>query len=209
MSLVNFSQFPVGKSTPLYYIDKDYKVQVMTITPEMVTSGTIPLPQLPYSEADYELYTKDGKVFADYFNEAVVVSTDKETGETKEPFACAFVSWSLRDIFLKLGRILRQKVKRENKERYPLVAFVDAKTSEVLAEIPIGDYYKEHKGLLELKKVIKLNSDLNESEILVKTYDKEEDEWILFELRRLAFWKALEDTKAQVQAEVQRWKEDL
>lgn len=209
MNLVNFSQFPVGKSTLLYYIDKNYTVQVMTITPEMVASGVIPLPQLPYLEADYELYIKDGKVFADHFNTPIVFYTDKETGETKEPFACAFVSWSLRDIFPKLGKVLRQKVKHENKERYPLVAFVDAKTSEVLAEIPISDYYENHKGLMELERVIKRNSDLNSSDIVVKIYDKETDELVLFELVRLDYCKALEDTRVQVQAEVQRWKEDL
>ena len=205
MNLVNFSQFPVGKSTPLYYIDKDYKVQVMTITPEMVASGTIPLPQLPYLEADYELYTKDGKVFADYFNEAIVVSTDRETGKTKEPFACAFVSWSLRDIFPKLGKVLRQKVKQENKERYPLIRFIDAKNSEVLEELYYKDYYVANRGLTKL---VELGKE-GYFDIVIQTYDKDKDEWILFELRRLAYWKALEDTKAQVQAEVQRWKEDL
>jgi hypothetical protein len=209
MSLVNFSQFPVGRSTPLYYIDENYKVQVMTITPEMVESGSVKIPCLPYNKADYELYVKNGKVFTSHFNEGIVIYTDKETGVVQEPFACAFVSWSLRDIFPRLGRALREKVKRENKERYPLVAFVDAKTSEILSEVSISDYYKNHKGLCELEKVVKLNSDLNGSDIVVKTYDKETDEWVLFELRRLAYWKALEDTKAQVQAEVQRWKEDL
>jgi hypothetical protein len=209
MSLVNFSQFPVGRSTPLYYIDENYKVQVMTITPEMVESGSVKIPCLPYNKADYELYVKNGKVFTSHFNEGIVIYTDKETGVVHEPFACAFVSWSLRDIFPRLGRALKEKVKRKNKERYPLVAFVDAKTSEILSEVSISEYYKNHKGLCELEKVVKLNSDFNGSDIVVKTYDKETDEWILFELRCLTYWRDLEDTKAQVQAEVQRWKEDL
>lgn len=209
MSLVNFSQFPVGKATPLYYIDEKYKVQVMTITPEMVESGSVKLPCLPYNKADYELYIKDGRVFTNPFDSVIVTYTEKETGEVSDPFACNFLTWELSAIFPKLGKILKEKVKRENKERYPLVAFVDAKTSEILSEVSISDYYKNHKGLCELEKVVKLNSDLNGSDIVVKTYDKETDEWVLFELRRLAYWKALEDTKAQVQAEVQRWKEDL
>ena len=45
--------------------------------------------------------------------------------------------------------------------------------------------------------------------LLVQAFDKETDEWILFELKRLSYWKALDETKAQVQEEVQRWKEDL
>lgn len=209
MSLVNFSQFPVGKSTPLYYIDENYKVQVMTITPEIVESGSVKLPRLPYDKADYELYIKDGRVFTDHFDSVVVTYTEKETGKVSEPFACNFLTWELSAIFPKLGKILKEKLRRESKEWYPLVAFVDVKTSDVLAEIPISDYYKNHKGLLELERVVKLNSNFKGSDIVIKTYDKETDEWILFELRRLSFWRDLEDIKAQVQAEVQRWKEDL
>ena len=209
MCLVNFSQFPVGKLTPLYYIDKDYKVQVMTITPEMVESGSVKLPRLPYDKADYELYIKDGRVFTDHFDSVVVTYTENETGKVSEPFACNFLTWELSAIFPKLGKILKEKLRRESKERYPLVAFVDVKTSDVLAEVPISDYYKNHKGLLELERVVKLNSNFKGSDIVIKTYDKETDEWILFELRRLSFWRDLEDIKAQVQAEVQRWKEDL
>ena len=78
-----------------------------------------------------------------------------------------------------------------------------------MAEIPISDYYKNHKGLRELEKVVKLNSNFKGSDIVIKTYDKETDEWILFELKRLDYWRALDDIKAQVQEEVQRWKEDL
>ena len=209
MTLLNARPYPVGKQTTLFYIDEHYKVQPFTVTKEMVESGSVKLPNLLYDKADYELYIKDGQVFTDHFDGVIVTYTEKETGEVHEPFACGFLSWELRDIFPKLGKILRAKVKRENKERYPLVAFVDAKTSEILVEVPISDYYTNHKGLLELEKVVKLNSNLNGSDIVVKTYDKETAEWILFELRRLAYWKALEDTKAQVQEEVNRWKEDL
>lgn len=209
MTLLNARPYPVGKQTTLFYIDEHYKVQPFTVTKEMVESGSVKLPNLLYDKADYELYIKDGQVFTNHFDGVIVTYTEKETGEVHEPFACGFLSWELRDIFPKLGKILRAKVKRENKERYPLVAFVDAKTSEILVEVPISDYYTNHKGLLELEKVVKLNSNLNGLDIVVKTYDKETDEWILFELRRLAYWKALEDKKAQVQEEVNRWKEDL
>lgn len=209
MTLLNARPYPVGKQTTLFYIDEHYKVQPFTVTKDMVESGSVKLPNLLYDKADYELYIKDGQVFTDHFDGVIVTYTEKETGEVHEPFACGFLSWELRDIFPKLGKILRAKVKRENKERYPLVAFVDAKTSEILVEVPISDYYTNHKGLLELEKVVKLNSNLNGSDIVVKTYDKETAEWILFELRRLAYWKALEDTKAQLQEEVNRWKEDL
>lgn len=209
MTLAPFRPYPVGKQTTLFYIDENYKVQPFTVTKEMVESGSVKLPRLPYDKAEYELYIKDGQVFTDHFDGVIVTYTEKETGEIHEPFACGFLSWELRDIFPKLGKILREKVKQENKERYPLVAFVDAKTSEILVEIPIGDYYTNQKGLLELEKVVKLNSDLNSSDIVVKSYDKETDEWVLFELRRLDYWRALDDTKAQVQEEVQRWKEDL
>lgn len=209
MNLLNARPYPVGKQTTLFYIDENYKVQPFTVTKEMVESGSIKLPKLPYTQADYELFIKDGQVFTDHFDGVIVTYTNKETGEVHEPFACGFLAWELRTVFRNLGKVLREKVKRETKERYPLVAFVDAKTSEILFEIPIGEYYSKHKGLLELEKVVKLNSDLNSSDIVVKTYDKEMDDWILFELRRLRYWKSLEDTKAQVQAEVQRWKEDL
>ena len=122
-----------------------------------------------------------------------------------EPFACNFLAWDLRDIFPKLGKILREKIKQENKERYPLIRFVDAKTSEVLTEFPYENYYKENFALNEMGKYMaKGHLDL-----LVQTYDEETDGWIPFELRRLNYWKALDDTKAQVQEEVQRWKEDL
>lgn len=209
MMLVQYRPYPVGKQTTLFYIDEHYKVQPFTVTKEMVESGSVRLPKLPYDKADYELYIKDGQVFTDHFDGVIVTYTEKETGEVHEPFACGFLSWELRDIFPKLGKILREKIKQDNKERYPLVAFVDAKTSEILVEIPIGDYYTNHKGLLELEKVVKLNSNLKGSDIVVKSYDKETDDWILFELRRLDFWRALDDTKAQVQEQVIRWKEDL
>lgn len=209
MNLLNTRPYPVGKQTTLFYIDEQYKVQPFTVTKEMVESGSVKLPQLPYDKADYELYIKNGQVFTDHFDGVIVTYTEKETGKVHEPFACNFLAWELHTVFRNLGKVLREKVKRETKERYPLVAFVDAKTSEILVEIPIGEYYSNHKGLLELEKVVKLNSDLNSSDIVVKTYDKETDDWVLFELRRLRYWKSLEDTKAQVQAEVQRWKEDL
>lgn len=209
MTLAQYRPYPVGKQTTLFYIDEHYKIQPFTVTKEMVESGSVRLPRLPYDKADYELYIKDGQVFTDHFDGVIVTYTEKETGEVHEPFACIFLAWDLRNLFPKLGKVLKEKIKRENKERYPLVAFVDAKTSEILLEVPIGDYYKNHKGLLELEKVIKLNSNLTGSDIVVKTYDKETDDWILFELGRLSYWKALDDTKAQVQEEVQRWKEDL
>lgn len=172
----------------MFYIDEHYKVQPFTVTKEMVESGSVKLPRLPYDKADYELFIKDGQVFTDHFDGNIVTYTEKETDEVHEPFACGFLFWELRTVFRNLGKFLREKVKRETKERYPLVAFVDAKTSEILVEIPIGEYYSNHKGLLELEKVVKLNSDLNSSDIVVKTYDKETDGWILFELRRLSYW---------------------
>lgn len=209
MTLVQYRPYPVGKQTTLFYINENYKVQPFTVTKEMVESGSVRLPKLPYDKADYELYIKEGQVFTDHFDGVIVTYTEKETGEVHEPFACGFLSWELRDIFPKLSKILKEKLRRESKERYPLVAFVDVKTSDVLAEIPISDYYKNHKGLRELEKVVKLNSNFKGSDIVIKTYDKETDEWILFELKRLDYWRALDDIKAQVQEEVQRWKEDL
>lgn len=205
MTLLNARPYLVGKQTTLLYIDEHYKVQPFTVTKEMVESGSVKLPRLPYDKADYELYIKGGQVFTDPFDGVIVTYTEKETGEVHEPFACSFLSWELRDIFPKLGKILREKIKQENKERYPLIRFVDAKTSEVLTEFPYENYYKENFALNEMGKYM-ANGHLD---LLVQTYDKETDEWIPFELKRLDYWKALEDTKAQVQEEVQRWKEDL
>lgn len=205
MTLLNARPYLVGKQTTLFYIDEHYKVQPFTVTKEMVESGSVKLPRLPYDKADYELYIKGGQVFTDPFDGVIVTYTEKETGEVHEPFACSFLSWELRDIFPKLGKILREKIKQENKERYPLIRFVDAKTSEVLTEFPYENYYKENFALNEMGKYM-ANGHLD---LLVQTYDKETDEWIPFELKWLDYWKALEDTKAQVQEEVQRWKEDL
>lgn len=205
MTLLNACPYPVGKQTTLFYIDEHYKVQPFTVTKEMVESGSVKLPRLPYDKADYELYIKGGQVFTDPFDGVIVTYTEKETGEVHEPFACSFLSWELRDIFPKLGKILREKIKQENKERYPLIRFVAAKTSEVLTEFPYENYYKENFALNEMGKYM-ANGHLD---LLVQTYDKETDEWILFELRRLRYWKALEDIKVQVQAEIERWKEDL
>ena len=205
MDLLNARPYPVGKQTTLFYIDEHYKVQPFTLTKEMVESGSVKLPRLPYDKADYELFIKDGQVFTDHFDGVIVTYTEKETGEVHEPFACGFLSWGLRDIFPKLGKILRDKIKQENKERYPLIRFVDAKNSEVLTEFPCENYYKENFALNEMGKYI----EKGHSDILVQAYDNETDGWISFELRRLNYWKALDDTKAQVQEEVQRWKEDL
>lgn len=205
MNLLNARPYPVGKQTTLFYIDENYKVQPFTVTKEMVESGSIKLPKLPYTQADYELFIKDGQVFTDHFDGVIVTYTNKETGEVHEPFACGFLSWGLRDIFPKLGKILRDKIKQENKERYPLIRFVDAKTSEVLTEFPYENYYKENFALNGMGKYM-ANGHLD---LLVQTYDKETDGWIPFELRRLDYWRALDETKAQVQEEVQRWKEDL
>lgn len=205
MDLLNARPYPVGKQTTLFYIDEHYKVQPFILTKEMVESGSVKLPRLPYNKADYELFIKDGQVFTDHFDGVIVTYTEKETGEVHEPFACGFLSWGLRDIFPKLGKILRDKIKQENKERYPLIRFVDAKTSEVLTEFPYENYYKENFALNEMGKYM-ANGHLD---LLVQTYDKEIDGWIPFELRRLDYWRALDDTKAQVQEEVNRWKEDL
>lgn len=199
------SPFPVGKRTILFYIDEQYKVQCMGITKEMVESGKIPLPTLPYTQADFELYIKDGEVFTDHFETPLVIYTEKETGKISDPYICEFVSWDLRRILGHLGKVLRAKVKRENKERYPLIRFVDAKTSEVLTEFPYENYYKENFALNEMGKYI----EQGYPDILVQAYDNETDGWISFELKRLTYWKALDDTKAQVQEEVNRWKEDL
>lgn len=205
MTLLNARPYPVGKQTTLFYIDENYKVQPFTVTKEMVESGSVNLPKLPYDTADYELYIKEGQVFTDHFDEVIVTYTEKETSEVHEPFACGFLSWELRDIFPKLGKVLREKIKQENKERYPLIRFVDAKTSEVLTEFPYENYYKENFALNEMSKYM----EKDHPNLLVQTYDKETDEWIPFELKRLAYLIALDETKAQVQEEVQRWKEDL
>lgn len=205
MDLLNARPYPVGKQTTLFYIDEHYKVQPFTLTKEMVESGSVKLPRLPYDKADYELFIKDGQVFTDHFDGVIVTYTEKETGEVHEPFACGFLSWGLRDIFPKLGKILRDKIKQENKERYSLIRFVDAKNSEVLTEFPYENYYKENFALNEMGKYI----EKGHSDILVQAYDNETDGWISFDLRRLNYWKVLDDTKAQVQEEVQRWKEDL
>ena len=205
MTLLNARPYPVGKQTTLFYIDEHYKVQPFTVTKEMVESGSVKLPKLPYDKADYKLYIKDGQVFTDHFDGVIVTYTEKETGEVHEPFACNFLAWDLRDIFPKLGKILREKIKQENKERYPLIRFVDAKTSEVLTEFPYENYYKSNFALNEMGKYM----GRGHLDLLVQTYDKETDGWIPFELRRLDYWRALDETKAQVQEEVQRWKEDL
>lgn len=205
MDLITSLPYPVGKETTLFYVDEHYKVQPMTITKEMVESGKIVLPTLPYTQADYELYIKDGKVFTNHFDTPIVFYTDKETGKVSEPFACNFVAWSLRKVLSRLSTVLKDKVKKERKERYPRIRFVDAKTSEVLMEFPYEDYYKENFALNEMGRLI----EEGHSDILVQTYDKEEDKWILFEQRRLSYWKALDDVKAQAVEEVARWKEDL
>lgn len=205
MTLAHFRPYPVGKQTTLFYIDENYKVQSFTVSKEMVETGSVKLPRLPYDKADYELYIKDGQVFTDHFDGVIVTYTEKETGEVHEPFACGFLSWELRNIFPKLGNLLRDNVKQESKERYPLIRFVDAKTSEVLTEFPYANYYKENFALNEMGTYI----EKGYSDILVQAFDKETEEWISFELRRLTYWKALDDTKVQVQEEVQRWKEDL
>lgn len=204
MNLVKYHPYPVGKQTTLFYIDEHYKIQPFTVTKEMVESGSVKLPRLPYDKADYKLYLKDGQVFTDSLDN-VIVTYLEDTGGVSEPFACKFLSWDLRAIFPKLGKVLKEKIKRENKERYPLIRFVAAKTSEVLTEFPYENYYKENFALNEMGKYM-ANGHLD---LLVQTYDKETDEWILFELRRLRYWKALEDIKVQVQAEIERWKEDL
>lgn len=205
MNLLNIRPYPVGKQTTLFYIDEHYKVQPFTLTKELVENGSVKIPRLPYNDADYELFIKDGQVFTDYFDGVIVTYTEKETGEVHEPFACNFLAWELSAIFPKLSKILKAKVKRENKERYPLIRFMDAKTSEVLTEFPYENYYKENFALNEMGKYI----EQGHPDILVQTFDKEANEWVSFELRRLNYWKALDDAKAQVVEEVARWKEDL
>lgn len=205
MNLIPTNPYPVGKRTTLFYIDENYKVQCMTITKEMVESGKIALPTLPYTQADYELYIKDGKVFTDHFETPLVFYTEKETGKVSDPFICNFVSWDLRRLLIHLGKVLREKVKRDYKERYPLIRFVDGKTSEVLSEFPYENYYKENFALNETIRLI----EKGHSELVIQTYDKDEDSWILFEQRRLNYRKDFEGTKEQVQEEVNRWKEDL
>ncbi len=205
MNLIPTNPYPVGKRTTLFYIDENYKVQCMTITKEMVESGKIALPTLPYTQADYELYIKDGKVFTDHFETPLVFYTEKETGKVSDPFICNFVAWDLRRLLIHLGKVLREKVKRDYKERYPLIRFVDGKTSEVLSEFPYENYYKENFALNETIRLI----EKGHSELVIQTYDKDEDSWILFEQRRLNYRKDFEGTKAQVQEEVNRWKEDL
>ena len=205
MVLNHTTPFPLGKRTTLFYIDKDYKVQSLEITREMVENGNIKLPPLPYIDADYELYTKAGKVFTDFLNSPLVIYTEKETGKVSEPFVCKFVSYGLRDILINLGIILRDKVKRDYKERYPFVRFVVAITFEVLMECEYENYYKNHFGLLELDRL----TEVGYSSILIQCYDKTIGEWTSFERRRLKYAKDLEDTKAQVQVEAQRLKEEI
>lgn len=207
LDLLNIRPYSIGEQTTLYYIDLSYKIQKILITKEMLGGNSLKLP-LAY-KVGVELYIKDGQVFTDRLGEVAVIFVDEKTGVASEPCVSNFLSWELRNLFPQLRKFLKAKVVHDYKDRYPLVAFIDAKTSETLVEIPLSDYYTEHKGLLELEKVTKLDSDFSNSDIIVKTYDKETDEWILFELRRLRYWKALEDTKAQVQEEVQHWKEDL
>jgi hypothetical protein len=205
MDLLQAKPYVVGKRTPLFYMDEHYKVQRMSITKEMVEGGKIVLPTLPYNQAEYELYIKDGEVYTDYFDNPLVFYTEKETGKVSEPFICKFVSWNLRRLLIHLGKVLRDKVKQDYKERYPLIRFVDANTSEVLVEFPSEDYYKENFALNEMSKVI----ERGHSDLVVQTYDKDEDAWILFEQKRLNYQADFENTKNQVQAEAQRWKEDL
>ena len=207
MDLVNMRPYPVGEQTTLYYIDLNYKIQKVLVTKEMLEGTSLKLP-ISY-KVDVELYSKDGQVFTDPLGGVVVIIVDKETGEVSEPQVDKFLSWELRNLFPQLRKLLKAKVVHDYKEKYPLVAFVDAKTSEILVEIPLSDYYTENKGLLELEKVTKLDSNFSNSDIVVKTYDKDTDEWILFELRRLRYWKALDDLKGQVQAEIERWKEEV
>lgn len=205
MDLLQAKPYVVGKRTTLFYMDEHYKVQCMSITKEMVESGKIVLPTLPYNQAEYELYIKDSEVYTDYFDNPLVFYTEKETGKVSEPFICNFVSWDLRRLLIHLGKVLRDKVKQEYKDWYPLVRFVDANTSEVLVEFPSEDYYKENFALNEMSKVI----ERGHSDLVVQTYDKDEDAWILFEQKRLNYRADFENTKNQVQAEAQRWKEDL
>lgn len=205
MDLLQAKPYVVGKRTTLFYMDEHYKVQCMSITKEMVESGKIVLPTLPYNQAEYELYIKDGEVYTDYFDNPLVFYTEKETGEVSEPFICNFVSWNLRRLLIHLGKVLRDKVKQDYKERYPLIRFVDANTFEVLVEFPSEDYYKENFALNEMSKVI----ERGYSDLVVQTYDKDEDAWILFEQKRLNYRADFENIKNQVQAEAQRWKEDL
>ena len=205
MDLLQAKPYVVGKRTPLFYMDEHYKVQRMSITKEMVEGGKIVLPTLPYNQAEYELYIKDGEVYTDYFDNPLVFYTEKETGKVSEPFICKFVSWNLRRLLIHLGKVLRDKVKQDYKERYPLIRFADANTSEVLVEFPSEDYYKENFALNEMSKVI----ERGHSDLVVQTYDKDEDAWILFEQKRLNYRADFENIKNQVQAEAQRWKEDL
>ena len=72
MDLITSLPYSVGKETTLFYVDEHYKVQPMTITKEMVESGKIVLPTLPYTQADYELYIKAGKVFTNHFDTPIV-----------------------------------------------------------------------------------------------------------------------------------------
>ena len=203
--LLQAKPYVVGKRTPLFYMDEHYKVQRMSIIKEMVEGGKIVLPTLPYNQAEYELYIKDGEVYTDYFDNPLVFYTEKETGKVSEPFICKFVSWNLRRLLIHLGKVLRDKVKQDYKERYPLIRFVDANTFEVLVEFPSEDYYKENFALNEMSKVI----ERGYSDLVVQTYDKDEDAWILFEQKRLNYRADFENIKNQVQAEAQRWKEDL
>ena len=207
MDLVNMRPYPVGEQTTLYYIDLNYKIQKVLVTKEMLEGISLNLP-LAYT-VGVELYIKEGQVFTDRLGGVVVSFVDKETGVVSEPQVTNFISWELRNLFPQLRKLLKAKVVHDYKERFPLVGFVDAQTSEILKEIPLSDYYTEHKGLIALESVVQLDSDFSNSGIIVKTYDKETDEWILFELRRLRYWKALEDIEVQVQAEKERWKEEI
>ena len=207
MDLVNMRPYPVGEQTTLYYIDLNYKIQKVLVTKEMLEGISLNLP-LAY-KVGVELYIKEGQVFTDRLGGVVVSFVDKETGVVSEPQVTNFISWELRNLFPQLRKLLKAKVVHDYKERFPLVGFVNAQTSEILKEIPLSDYYTEHKGLIALKSVVQLDSDFSNSGIIVKTYDKETDEWILFELRRLRYWKALEDIEVQVQAEKERWKEEI
>lgn len=207
MDLLNVRPYPIGEQTTLYYVDLNYKIQRVQVTKEMLEGASLKLP-LAY-KVGVELYIKEGQVFTDRLGGVVVSFVDKETGVVSEPQVTNFISWELRNLFPQLRKLLKAKVMHDYKERFPLVGFVDAQTSEILKEIPLSDYYTEPKGLIALKSVVQLDSDFSNSGIIVKTYDKETDEWILFELRRLRYWKALEDIEVQVQAEKERWKDEI
>ena len=205
MDLVFASPYPVGKQRVLYYIDEHYKVQSMVITKEMVESDKVTLPTLPNTQVSYELYIRDGEVFVNHLEFPLIVPTDREIGEVEEPVASRFVSWDLRSALTNLSVLLKDKIKKEHRERYTLVRFVDGNTSKVLVEFLYENYYKENFALNGIIKLV----DRGYSDLVIQIYNKDEDKWILFEQKRLSYWKALEDTQALVQAEKRRWRKEL